>query len=48
MGDNVFAQSGNGNKSKLKSIYKLTYFKDKNLKIKKIVCGNFFNIFLTG
>jgi hypothetical protein len=54
MGDNNFGQSGNGNKEKLQSIYKLNYFDNKNLRIKKIVCGGFyegancFNIFLTG
>jgi hypothetical protein len=45
-------KSGNGNDEKLNSIIKLNYFENKNLKIKKIVCGGFFscycNIFLTG
>jgi hypothetical protein len=44
-------KSGNGNKEKLTSIYKLNYFEDKNLKTKKIVCGGCdftFNIFLKG
>jgi hypothetical protein len=48
MGNNISGQSGNGNHKNLKSIYKLNFFENKNLKIKKIVCGNFFNIFLTG
>jgi hypothetical protein len=52
MGSNQLGQSGNGNKEKLKKIYKLNYFKNRDLKIKKIVCGgvwsNCFNIFLTG
>jgi hypothetical protein len=51
MGLNNFCQSGNGNNKELNSIYKLEFFENKNLKIKKIVCGEFdngFNIFLTG
>jgi hypothetical protein len=52
MGENKYYQSGNGNRKKLKSICKLYYFENKKLKIKKIVCGGFFekgfNIFLTG
>jgi hypothetical protein len=49
MGNNQYYQSGNGNKVKLNSIEKLNYFENKNLEIKKIVCGdNLFNIFLTG
>jgi hypothetical protein len=51
MGSNDYCQSGNANKNKLNSIYKLKYFKNKNLKIKKIVCGatwRSFVIFLTG
>jgi hypothetical protein len=49
MGNNEFGQSGNGNNKKLNSIYKLKYFKNKNLKVNKIVCGyDCFNIFLTG
>ena len=39
MGDNYYYQSGNGNKGKLSEIYKLNYFENKNLKIKKIVCS---------
>jgi hypothetical protein len=35
MGSNEFYQSGNGNNQKLDSIYKLDYFENKNLKIKK-------------
>jgi hypothetical protein len=42
-------QSGNENKEQLKSIIKLNYFENKNLKIKKIICGGTsFNLFLTG
>jgi alpha-tubulin suppressor-like RCC1 family protein len=48
MGNNEFYQSGNGNNEKLKSIYKLEYFENMNLKIQKIVCGDGFNVFLTG
>jgi hypothetical protein len=54
MGDNTNYQSGNGNNKNLYSIYKLNYFENKNLKIKKIVCGSgkswgsYFSIFLTG
>jgi hypothetical protein len=48
MGDNTYRQSGIGNSKLLKSIYKIDYFENKNLKIKKIVCGANFNIFLTG
>jgi hypothetical protein len=55
MGDNSFGLSGNGNKELLKLIYKLDFFQNNNLKIKKIACGGefytepmFFNIFLTG
>jgi hypothetical protein len=48
MGDNMHYQSGNGNNKNLDSIIKLDYFENKKLKIKKIVCGNEFNIFLTG
>jgi hypothetical protein len=49
MGDNGFAQSGNGNCFSIKSIDKLDYFENKNLKIKKIVPGfYYFTIFLTG
>jgi hypothetical protein len=48
MGDNIYSQSGNGKSEYLKSYYKLEYFENKNLKIKKIVCGGSFNIFLTG
>jgi hypothetical protein len=50
MGNNEYGQSGIGNKNELKFIYKIDYFENKNLRIKKIVCGGFygFNIFLTG
>jgi hypothetical protein len=52
MGDNSFGLSGNGNKELLKLIYKLDFFQNNNLKIKKIACGGSFddefNIFLTG
>jgi hypothetical protein len=50
MGDNEWAQSGNEsyNKIKLDSIIKLNYFENKNLIIKKIVCGINSNVFLTG
>jgi putative salt-induced outer membrane protein YdiY len=48
MGNNEYAQSGNGNNENLNSIFKLDYFENKNLKIKKIVCIAFLNIFLTG
>jgi hypothetical protein len=52
MGDNTYAQSGNGNKKKLNSIIKLQFFENNNFKIKKIVCcGDWdctINIFLTG
>jgi hypothetical protein len=50
MGDNKYDQSGYEIRdySQLKSIAKLDYFRKKNLKIKKIVCGGGFNTFLTG
>jgi hypothetical protein len=47
MGDNQFAQSGFGNRS-LNEVYKLNYFENKNLMLKKIAGCNYFNIFLTG
>jgi alpha-tubulin suppressor-like RCC1 family protein len=48
VGNNEYGQSGNGKVNKLGSIYKLDFFEKKNLKIKKIVCGYRFIIFLTG
>jgi hypothetical protein len=51
LGDNLYGQSGSGNSKSLNPFYKLNYFENKKLKIKKIVCGgsfDIFNIFLTG
>jgi alpha-tubulin suppressor-like RCC1 family protein len=48
MGNNKYGQSGIGNNKKLDLIQKLDYFENKNLKIKKIACGYYFNVFLTG
>jgi hypothetical protein len=48
VGSNAYSQSGSGNNEKLNSIYKLKYFENENFKIKKIVCGDRFNTFLTG
>jgi hypothetical protein len=47
MGDNAIGDIGNENQEELTSIYKLNYFEKKNLKVKKIVCGDDI-IFLTG
>jgi hypothetical protein len=59
MGDNKFSQNENNSffnfsenenedKDDSKSIIKLEYFENKKLNIKKIGCGDCFNIFLTG
>jgi hypothetical protein len=50
MGDNTFDQSGIKSNLTNKNlfIFKLNYFENNNLKIKKISCGNGFNLFLTG
>jgi hypothetical protein len=47
-GSNLYYQSGNGNNKELNSIIKLNYFENKKKKIKKISCGYYFNLFLTG
>jgi hypothetical protein len=47
MGNNTHYQSGNENNDELKSIIKIDYFENKNLKIKKIACGIDFHLFLT-
>jgi hypothetical protein len=49
LGSNNFpTDSGNVDYNKLKKINKLDYFENKNLKVKKIVYGDDFIIFLTG
>jgi hypothetical protein len=50
-GDNEFAQCGNGNTDDLNSVFKLNYFQNENLKIKKIGiggCSDGLSFFLTG
>jgi hypothetical protein len=52
MGDNKNAESGIGNEDEINEIIKINYFEKENCirtqKIKKITCGEWFSIFLTG
>jgi alpha-tubulin suppressor-like RCC1 family protein len=47
-GRNEYGELGLGHNKKVNQFYELKFFKNLKLIIKKICCGDYFTIFLTG